>query len=291
MFVVEIAKQSLAILDHESLELIEAFIKDQIAESGGFKDRDGKADLYYTLFGLDCMNTLGVTIDVGRFQPFFDQFGDGAELDLVDFTCLTRSLLRIGETKKAERLVSSLDRYQSADGGYCPDLSCQSETIYSSYLALQTLTEFGRELSGADHIRKSTIKLRLDDGSYGEQSATGTTTVTSAAHILLVTLAQDIDTSTISWLEDRRHSSGGFCASPVTPLPDLLSTAAAELALQTAGADLEGQSEKTADFVEDMWHDEGGFCGHIMDTTPDCEYTFYGLLTLGLCSLRSAEQV
>jgi hypothetical protein len=84
------------------------------------------------------------------------------------------------------------------------------------------------------------------------------------------------------WLALRRSKYGGFLATPNAPIPDLLSTATALFALQTLRYPLEKIKESCLTFIEEMWDDCGGFYGHIFDNTPDCEYTFYGLLSLGI---------
>ena len=37
----------------------------------------------------------------------------------------------------------------------------------------------------------------------------------------------------------------------------------------------------TLNFIETVWHKKGGFTASLIDTIPDCEYTYYGLLSLG----------
>ena len=39
-------------------ELVEAFVRSQQADDGGFLDRDGKSDLYYTSFAIDALSAL-----------------------------------------------------------------------------------------------------------------------------------------------------------------------------------------------------------------------------------------
>src|SRR5438477_9157368 len=44
----------------DSAELTRRFLYGQINEDGGFKDREGKSDLYYTVFGLEGLAALAV---------------------------------------------------------------------------------------------------------------------------------------------------------------------------------------------------------------------------------------
>jgi len=65
-------------------------------------------------------------------------------------------------------------------------------------------------------------------------------------------------------------------------LPDLLSTASALFALDTLGQRLNGRADEALSFVAGQWLECGGFSGHTLDDTADCEYTYYGLLSLGV---------
>ena len=42
----------------ESTELVRGFLSSQQNPDGGFKDRTGRSDLYYTVFGLDALLSL-----------------------------------------------------------------------------------------------------------------------------------------------------------------------------------------------------------------------------------------
>lgn len=75
-----------------------------------------------------------------------------------------------------------------------------------------------------------------------------------------------------------QHESGGFRASEMAPVPDLLSTATALFVLDCYG--LEPRYE-AADFVEAHWLESGGFAATLLDDRSDVEYLFYGLLALG----------
>jgi len=64
-------------------------------------------------------------------------------------------------------------------------------------------------------------------------------------------------------------------------IPDLLSTATALHALSLVGASMDEMREKHLDYLDMLWSPQGGFRGHLADNVVDCEYTYYGLLSLG----------
>jgi hypothetical protein len=43
--------------------------------------------------------------------------------------------------------------------------------------------------------------------------------------------------------------------------------------------------ESMLDFLDTLWTAEGAFHGSWADDEPDAEYTFYGLVALGHCSV------
>src|SRR5437016_577949 len=87
----------------ESTDLVRDFLLRQQNEDGGFKDRAGKSDLYYSVFGSDGL--LALELPSLRFQvPSWEMadrfakttryvraFGEGEELGFVHLCCLARS--------------------------------------------------------------------------------------------------------------------------------------------------------------------------------------------------------
>ncbi len=87
------------------------------------------------------------------------------------------------------------------------------------------------------------------------------------------------------WLLARHRPEGGFFATPMAPMPDLLSTATALHALAALQVDFEAIKEPCIDFVDSLWTNQGGFYGNWAEDRVDCEYTYYALLALGHLSL------
>jgi prenyltransferase beta subunit len=132
------------------------------------------------------------------------------------------------------------------------------------------------------------LKFReTPDGAWGNARGldVGSTNATAAAVTLLHQLEMPINTGVADWLLARVHSSGGFLATPKAPIPDLLSTATALYALACLDVEIEPIRERCLDFIDTLWSNQGGFHGHWADDHLDAEYTFYGLLALGLLSV------
>jgi hypothetical protein len=76
-------------------------------------------------------------------------------------------------------------------------------------------------------------------------------------------------------------ASGGFKAFTHLRNADMLSTAVALFALTYAGHDVRLLLPSCLDFIEQNYA-EGAFLSGDGDSTADVEYTFYGLLALGV---------
>jgi hypothetical protein len=75
--------------------------------------------------------------------------------------------------------------------------------------------------------------------------------------------------------------TGGFKAFVQLNNADMLSTAVALFALNFAGSDLRLLKPASLNFIEQNYTD-GAFLSGDGDQTRDLEYTFYGLLALGV---------
>jgi hypothetical protein len=75
--------------------------------------------------------------------------------------------------------------------------------------------------------------------------------------------------------------SGGFKAFSQSHRSDMLSTAVALFALKSSGSDLRLFKPACLDFIQENFV-EGAFLSGDGDQIKDLEYTFYGLLALGV---------
>lgn len=275
----------------ESRDLVVGFVRDRLNADGGFQDRGGASDLYYTVFALDVLIALQAELPIDRTVSYISRFEDGEGLDFVHLACLARSHACLGRTANpatAERLLARLEAYRSADGGYATMAGAAEGNAYAAFLALGAYEDLSREPPNPEAIARSIAELRAADGGYANQRsmAAGVTTATAAAVLVLRHLDVPVDRGAGMWLLDRCHGRGGFFAAPAAPVPDLLSTATALHALAALQVPLAGVQEPCLDFVDSLWTSRGGFYGSWADDVLDCEYTYYGLLALGHLSLQ-----
>jgi prenyltransferase beta subunit len=274
----------------ESRGLVAAFVRNHLNADGGFQDRSGSSDLYYTVFGLDALIALQEPVPTASTAGYLAGFGHGSGLDLVHLACLARAWAALRQ-QPAEplvgRLLARIEHYRTPDGGYSTTESPHG-TAYGAFLALGAYQDLQRPQPSADRVAASLERLRADDGSFANQPGmrSGLTTATAAAVLVLRQLEKPIDRSAGLWLLDRCHTAGGFFASCSAPIPDLLSTATAIHALAALHVPLAGVREPCLDFVDSLWTNRGGFFGSWADDAVDCEYTYYALLALGHLSLE-----
>lgn len=274
-----------------STELVAAFLQSQLTEGGGFPDREGRPDLYYTVFGLEAMLALQLEPPVARVGGFLRNQARPEDLDFVHACSLARCGAALAKSffdgPSVERLSARILAFRTPDGGFHGTPGRTQGSAYGALLAWGALADLGIAPPAREPLRDSILALRLADGSFANEPdlPQGSTTATAAAVTLCRHLQQPLEESTGTWLLARQHPSGGFLAAPQAPLPDLLSTAVALHALDGLQVPLEARRDACLDFVDSLWSAEGGFHGHWADDPLDVEYTYYGLLALGHLAL------
>ncbi|MGQ0732116.1 MAG: prenyltransferase/squalene oxidase repeat-containing protein [Acidobacteriota bacterium] len=273
----------------DSSSLVAAFLQDALTLDGGFPDRAGATDLYYTVFGLEGLIALQATLPADRVAPYLTRFGDGAGLDFVHLACLARAWAALGVDRMPplDGVIDRLEQYRSADGAYAQTPGAPRGSVYACYLALGVYQDLQVPLPDPAAMVAAVQNARCQDGAYGNRAGDvhGITTTTAAAVLMLRELDAEVDPHLGMWLLDRCDKTGGFQATPSAPVPDLLSTATALHSLAALQVPIDGLQEPCLDFVDSLWTNRGGFYGNWMDDTLDCEYTYYGLLTLGHLAL------
>lgn len=277
----------------ESADAVRDFLRRQLAPDGGFQGRDGRSDLYYTVFGLEASLALDARIVHEGVADYVGRFGTGESLDFVHLACLARCRANISEVRGetvdiqvSRDMATHLQQYRSQDGGFNVAAHAQRGSVYGCFLALGAWQDLGIDCPDPDGVAASIQSLQMPDGGYANEAAmtASATAATAAAISVLHCLNRPIPESAIRWLQEQAHPQGGFTAIRLPAgeaIPDLLSTATALHALSLAGTLVVDAREKHLDYLDTLWSPQGGFRGHWADDVVDCEYTYYGLLSLG----------
>lgn len=287
----QVARLSPKILG-DSRDLVAGFIQKCINPDGGFQDRGGESDLYYTVFGIDALIALNAPLPFDHIAGYLRRFGNGESLDFVHLASLARcwaGLRACGAKHELDRdaILKRIEEHRTADGGFSQSAGGSMASAYANFLAYGLYQDLDTPIPHEDRLLDSFERMRAEDGAYSNIGGLpfGTTTTTAAVVAILHNGNRTIDPQLGEWLLQRFHPEGGFYAMPDAPLPDLLSTATALNALERLKIPMTSIQEPCLDFVDTLWCSEGGFYGHWADDILDCEYTFYGLLSLGHLSL------
>lgn len=287
----QVARLAPALLG-DSAALVRAFFERQIAEQGGGRDREGRPDLYYTIFVLAGLQALQAELPAERVEPWLRGWGDGAGLDFVHLGALARCWAALGWEKMpaafGAAVLARIEAFRARDGGYDGEVGADSGNAYGCFVALGAYQDL--RVAPPDPLRMvQCLKfLETPDGAWANARGLriGSTNATAAAVTLLHQLGLPIHDAAADWLLAQAHPEGGFRAMPAAPLPDLLSTATTLHALACLERPVPAPlRERCLDFIDTLWSAEGGFHGHWADDHLDAEYTFYGLLALGHLSV------
>lgn len=237
-------------LEEKSLDKMAAFVRSRQNSDGGFRGRDGQSDLYYTVFAVVCLKTLGYQIPVVKIWKYARSFGGGQNLDLVHLVCLIRirtAFPMFGFTRR--RLFQTLEQHQA-------------DSAYGLFLKL-----FAEEFRDSISVSASPLDTKPSDPTPNLAAAliVGAENATQLQKALL----------------NRAVETGGFAPSNQIAVPDLLSTATAVFALVSRGVNMDDLQKPCIKYAESLWRESGGFAGHVSDEFEDVEYTFYALLTIG----------
>lgn len=280
------------ILLRDRAGLVVDFVTRQQRSDGGFADRAGRSDLYYTVFALECLNALDALRQADAALDYLKRFTRQLhELDLVHLSCLARCMDILGAAgPHAAAILERVERFRSADGGYNQSPGSALGSAYGGIVAIGAYQDLAAEPPAVGRLVDCLSSLKTADGGYANEPGlpVALTPPTAAVLTILREQGRPTDASAVEWLLRQASPEGGFLAMPAAPVADLLSTATALHALACAGADLTPIRETTLEFVDRLWREAGGFAGHEFDNVIDCEYTFYGLLAMGELADESA---
>jgi prenyltransferase beta subunit len=277
----------------DSTDLVRNFFQSQLTPDGAGADRDGRPDLYYTIFTLAGLQALDVEIPREKLIAFLLSHGDGAKLDFVHLSALARCWAVAGPASMPKGLdaavLERIENFRKPDGGYEGDSKLQHGTAYGAFVALGAYEDLGHTPPHPLKLIQSLKHLETADGAWSNfpGAPIGATNATAGAVTLIRHLGFPVNERVATWLFQQAHPQGGFVAVPNAPMPDLLSTATVLHALAAMDRRLPSAiHERCLDFIDTLWNAErGAFHGHWADDHLDAEYTFYALLALGHLSL------
>ncbi|HEY3323802.1 MAG TPA: prenyltransferase/squalene oxidase repeat-containing protein [Planctomycetota bacterium] len=281
----------------------------QMRPEGGFANRRGQADLYYTAFAvrsLSALNALpservpeiaGFLRDLLR-QPeaacmrqpkgaFADAVMAASWWDVLSVCEEAGGKLISDEERSKARLLTEtrLGKLRRPDGGWAKTDIDAASSVYHSFLATSVYLRMDAEPPEPERMAELLTRMAQPDGGFLEnQYSKRPGTNGTAAGVMLSTLLGQVDGIERhgSFLAKMQSSDGGFFATPSAPLSDLLSTYSGLFTLKLLGQADARMSDAALRYARGMEARDGGYVGFALETTADCEYTFYGLGVEGL---------
>lgn len=270
-FLADAAHRASACLADEGRAGIIRFIRRQQQPDGGFRGRSNASDVYYTFFAVRALAALDPSTPVPTLTGFLQTQREAGGLELVNLACLACLSAGVEPGRRDDGTLQRIARFRGPDGGFREKTDSGASSAYACFLAVQAHEAQGVPLAEAGALAAAVRAM-----------SPSVTPALAAKVMLQACLGDTPSASDTETLLRRVSRKGGFRAVALAPIPDLLSTATALCALSVTGHPLDEIRESCTGFVDGLWHDNGGFSGHWADRIPDCEYTYYALLSLGL---------
>ena len=293
---IEHLRIALNLLDEQGQDEVFRFLVGQQNADGGFQDRGGRSDLYYSLFGMMLQKAIESEVRSpksevekaksreplpelveGNPQPasgikeklkqFINSHSAKEVPGFIEQCCLAllQKELKISclvRFRTGVKLIRSFWRER-----HSINLSYRSFVLFLTLDAIFPFRGILNRLSG-----KMLTRIEVNEHSPCSEVA---------AKVFLRKMGNQNGASDQELLQSFACEAGGFMAFQHLGQPDMLSTAVALFALGFAGSDLRLLKPAGLGFIQQNFV-EGAFLSGDGDQTADLEYTFYGLLALGV---------
>jgi prenyltransferase beta subunit len=277
---IALLENALALLDEQGREEVVQFIVNSQNEDGGFRDRGGNSDLYYSLFGLLILSALArenkeqqetqsspVTDSLLKLKQFTQNQSSIKVQGFIEKCCLVLLQSEL-KSKRYYRFISMVSLGRSFwKERTSINLSYRSFVLFLTLDAVLPVSSF----------MKGPAKKMMERTVINEHSPCSEV----AAKVFLNKMMKKENSMELELLQSFVAPAGGFKAFNHLDQADMLSTAVALFALKYADADLRLIKPSTLDFIQSNYS-LGAFLSGDDDQTEDVEYTFYGLLALGV---------
>jgi hypothetical protein len=246
--------RSVNMLDAATIFEIKSYIKGQQTAAGGFTDRGGKSDLYYSLFGCFIAEALEIDEVKPALKKYLKNIIETEELSGIYLKCALILHIKLFGNGS---LPSVLHKHETLATQYSDFINLLAYYYSEDYISLILVSQ---------NFKK--IKL----------SAVMPCSVIAASLILKNNNRKNGD-EPWQWMNGY-YKNGSFSAFRKIAQGDLLSTGVALYSLRFTNSDLSIIKPDCLTYIDSLYS-EGGFCATSFDAGPDVEYTFYGLLGLG----------
>jgi len=303
MYLIQLAdrvSRGLKRIPMHNIERHREFLLTQQTAAGGFRGREGDADLYYSGFAVRALAVTGGIPDsiLPLLTAYLRQSSPAltGPIDLLSWLYAALVVQASGGDDLLEdmprdfpdQVISSLTTLRTADGGFAKSHEGALGSTYQSFLVSLILELLGKPMPRKNAMIQFLFDRQRDDGGFVEiapMKRSGTNPTAAAVALLrnLNAIDQEIADDVLGFLTDVVSTEGGFQANTRIPFADGLSTFTGLLTAQDLGRRDIISPDKILHYVQSSLElPEGGFRGASWDQQADAEYTFYGLGILGL---------
>jgi len=258
-------RKGLNLLGDEQQYEIAAFVRQSQHSSGGYTDRAGAPDLYYSVFGDWLAEALELNDSLSQFNSWLaKQKLEDQKNGVHRFSLLFLQQTCLGRQLSAYRLAQKL-MMRDFPANFTYQLFLVLLLVDASFGQKGWLRFLGRWMLRFYRVPKM-VPSSVLAAMVVARSVLGLKS-SELAFKLLVDFQKE----------------GAFVAFRDMNEPDLLSTGVALFALLQSGEDLRSIAPDCLAFIQQNYRN-GAFVAGDDDPQPDLEYTFYGLLALGSLS-------
>jgi len=251
-------------LDESAQIEIITFIKSQQHKNGGFVDRAGTPDLYYSLFGL-WLSLATAEIELQQnLKTYASEKSNGNTSSPVEDLALLLIKTELDSTHKKQGVIPIIRTVLKK--GRLIELS------YQFFLIMLVIDATGKSKGIYYFIARIFLVFYKPKGNIP-------CSLTAALVYARKVVGLNVSKAQCKLLEFTTES-GGFRAFESVESSDSLSSGVALFVLSQIGVDLRMIKPGCLEFIGMNYYD-GAFLSGDGDQTKDLEYTFYGLLALG----------
>lgn len=275
----------------EAWMLMREYVLSKEHPAGGFMNRAGKPDLYYTMFGMTLAAALDVPMNVRQTQRFLNLV-KLEELKLTDFLAYVRSrmfadFLSIDESPRDFRRLFQyqsppevitayqklIEKHEPARFPFHNEYSPYSQFI--QMMLAQDLNQFYIPLNFEQYQCPNGLFSNWTDESRSSTTATAAILAILRYYEGLIPQRESI----VYYFAQCQNFDGGFKATHDSHGSDLISTATA---LWTLSFYNQFTEHSSTDFISRTFMPNGGFSSGSWDRNTDLKCSMYGLLALGV---------
>ena len=259
---IDLLISGLSFLDEETQNELRDFVSKNQHANGGFVDRGGTPDLYYSLFGFWMVEALSLDKQLESLNEFISTKKKDEPKNTVDRFALM--LIELGSFRGEKPRIHLMKQLFKRD--------YQANFSYQLFLFLLVFdARYGRKPGLNIFVR---LWLRFYKPPVGSPCSMLAALIVARTEVGLN--ADILQKQLFAYFDE----NSGFKAFDHLTTGDMLSTSVALFALKKTGFDMRLIAPTCLGFIQQNYA-EGAFLSGDGDQTRDLEYSFYGLLALG----------